>query len=130
MKLIQKAIVKKDGKFLIVLRSPDAKFFPEHWDFPGGKLEPDEEPFAGIEREVIEETGLKVKAQEVVGTYEIELDYKGEKIPHRFTVYSTEILSGDVKLSYEHLEFKWATKEDILQLKIEPYMKSYFEEHP
>lgn len=130
MKPIQKAVVKKDNKLLIVLRSPDAKFFPEHWDFPGGKLEPNEEPFAGIEREVIEETNLKVKAIKVVGVYEMELDYKGEKIPHRFTVYSTKVLSSDVKLSHEHLEFKWATEEEILRLKIEPYMKLYFEEHP
>ena len=55
MILVQKAIVKDKNNFLIILRSPSAKFFPEHWDFPGGKLEPNEEPFAGIEREVIEE---------------------------------------------------------------------------
>ncbi len=130
MKLIQKAIVKKNHQFLIVLRSPNAKFFPEHWDFPGGKLESNEEPFAGVEREVNEETSLKVKALKVVGTYEMELGYKGEKIPHRFTIYSTEVISGDVKLSNEHLEYKWATKEEILKLKIEPYIRSFFEEHP
>lgn len=111
------------------MRSADAKFFPEHWDFPGGKLEPNEEPFAGIEREVIEETNLKIKALKVVGVYEMELDYKGEKILHRFTVYLTKVLSGKVKLSHEHLEFKWATKKEILLLKIEPYIKLYFEEH-
>lgn len=129
MKLIQKAIIKKDDKFLIILRSPEAKYFPEHWDFSGGKLEPNEDPFTGIEREVIEETALKVKVLEVIGVYELDLDNAG-KNTHRFTVYSTEIISGDVKLSHEHLEFKWATKEEILQLKIEPYMKFYFEEHP
>ena len=130
MKLVQKAIIKNDNKFLIVLRSPNAKFFPEHWDFPGGKLEPDENPFSGIEREVIEETNLKIKALEVIGVYELESEYKGEMIPHRFTVYSTEIVSGDIKLNHEHLEFKWADKKEILQLKIEPYMNLYFEEHP
>lgn len=79
MKPIQKAVVKKDNKFLIILRSPNAKFFPEHWDFPGGKLEPGEEPFAGIEREVMEETNLKVKAINALGIYELESDYQGEK---------------------------------------------------
>ena len=117
MKLVQKAVVKKDNKFLIVLRSPEAKYFPEHWDFPGGKLEPNEKPFVGIEREVVEETALKVKALKVVGVYELDLDNAG-KNTHRFTVYSTKIASGDVKLSYEHLKFRWATKEEILQLKI------------
>lgn len=130
MILVQKAIIKKDNKFLVVLRSPNAKFFPEHWDFPGGKLEPNEDPFAGIKREIIEETSIKTKIIEVVGIYEIELESKGEKIPHRFTVYSTEVISSEISLSNEHSKFKWATKEEILQLKIEPYMESYFKENP
>ncbi|MEW5955965.1 MAG: NUDIX hydrolase [Candidatus Micrarchaeota archaeon] len=125
MKLIQKAVVEKDGKFLIVLRSSQAVLFPEHWDFPGGKLEPGEEPFAGLEREVLEETGLKVNALGVVSVYEMVL----KNIPHRFTVYYTKILGGKVKLSSEHTDFKWATKQEILGLKTEPFMKKYFEEH-
>lgn len=130
MKLVQKAIIQKDDKYLILLRSPDAKAFPEHWDFPGGKLEPNEEPFSGIEREVVEETNLKIKAIDIIGVYEMELNKQEEKIPLRFTIYSTKILSGEIKLSQEHLEFKWATKEEILQMRIEPYMKLYFTEHP
>ncbi|MBI3190649.1 NUDIX hydrolase [archaeon] len=129
MKLIQKAVIKKDNKFLILLRSLGAKYFPEHWDFPGGALEPNEEPFAGIEREVFEETALKIKALKIVGIYELDLDNVG-KNTHRFTVYSARIISGGVKPSHEHLRFKWATKNEILQLKIEPYVKLYFEEHP
>ena len=126
MKLIQKAIIKKDDKYLIVLRSPEAKYFPEHWDFPGGKLEPDEDPHEGVEREVLEETGLRVKALDVVGVYELDLDEKGGNT-HRFTVYSTQIISGEEKLSFEHTDYKWMTKDEILQLKVEPYMRLYFE---
>lgn len=129
MILVQKAVIKKDDKFLIMLRSPEAKNFPEHWDFPGGKLEPNEDPFAGIEREVMEETSLRVKALKVIGIYEFDFK-KISKNTHRFTVYSVEIISGDVKLSFEHSGFKWATKEEILKLKIEPFIESYFKEHP
>src|SRR3989338_694232 len=119
MKEIQKAVIKRGNKFLILLRSPKAEFFPEHWDFPGGKLELNEEPFSGVEREILEGTGLKVKALKVVGVYEMVL--KG--IPHRFSVYSTRLLLDEnVKISHEHLNFKWATKEELLKLKVEPYM--------
>ncbi len=128
MILVQKAVIKKDGKFLIALRSPTAKYFPNHWDFPGGKLEPNEEPFAGIEREILEETTFQVKALEVVGVYEMDIDKIG-KNSHRYTIYSTKILSGKIKLSDEHLKFRWATKEEILQLKVEPYLRLYFKEH-
>ena len=125
MKEIQKAVIKKGDKYLILLRSPEAVFFPLHWDFPGGKLEPGEDPKSGIEREVIEETELKVIARDVIGVYEMVL----KDIPHRFTVYSTETVSGEVNISHEHLEFKWATKDEILKMKIEPYMVSYFKEN-
>jgi len=126
-KILLKAIIKKGEKFLILLRSPEAHAFPEHWDFPGGKREPDEDLFEGVEREVMEETGIKIKAKKVLGTYEIE--YKGDWL--KFNVYEADVLSElDVKLSDEHTEFKWATKDEILKMKIEPYMAMYFEEYP
>ena len=88
MKQIQKAILKKGTKFLILLRAPNAERFPGYWDFPGGKLEINEDPFAGIEREVFEETSLKIKALKVVERYEFDLDHAGRKT-HCFSVYST-----------------------------------------
>lgn len=128
MKRIQvvKAIIKKGDKFYISLRSSKAEFFLGYWDFPGGKIEPNEDSFFGIEREVLEETSLTVKALEVVAVYDLEIEKDGVKIPHRFTLYSTEIISGDVKLSHEHLGFRWETKEEILKLKTEPYIELYF----
>ncbi|MDD2807508.1 MAG: NUDIX hydrolase [Patescibacteria group bacterium] len=129
MKLIQKAIIKMGDKYLIGLRSPNAKYFPQHWDLPGGKLEPNEDPFLGIKREVKEETDLEVKPLKVLGVYEFDLDGQGENT-HRFTIYAVEIISGTVKLSSEHTEQSWATKDEILKLKIEPYFVPFFEEHP
>lgn len=129
MKLIQKALIKKGDKYLIGLRSPNAAYYPVHWDLPGGKLEPNEDPFLGIIREVKEETNLDIKPIKVLGIYEFDLDQLGEN-SHRFTIYSTEIVSGEVKLSPEHLEQKWATKEEILALPIEPYFAPLFKDHP
>ena len=121
---IQKALVKEGDKFLVLLRAKDAKHFPCCWDFPGGKLEEGEDPFAGIEREVLEETGLKVKALQIVGTYHVTLE---DKIPRRFIIYSANTLSGNLKISSEHSDFKWATREEILRLETEPYIKMYLE---
>ncbi|MFA6422364.1 MAG: NUDIX domain-containing protein [Candidatus Buchananbacteria bacterium] len=126
MKLIQKAVIKKGDKFLIQLRSPQAKYFPLHWDLPGGKLEQDEDPLIGITREIKEETDLDTKLIKVIGVFELDLDNEGHN-SHRFTIYLSEIISGEVKLSFEHLEQKWATKEEILKLPIEPYFIPLFE---
>ena len=128
MKIIQKAIIQKNNKYLILLRSQNAPYFPEHWDFPGGKLEDGEDPFDGIRREVLEETNFIVEPIKVEGVYELDLDNKGENT-HRFVVYSSNLISEDFNLSYEHIDYKWATKEEILQLKIEPYLKLFLEEY-
>jgi len=125
---IQKAVIKKDDKYLIGFRSTNSKYFPLHWDFPGGKLESNEDPFDGIVREVKEETDLDIKPLKAIGVYEFDLDNKGENT-HCFTIYSTETISGEVKLSDEHLEQRWATKDEILKLKIEPYFEPFFNEH-
>jgi len=128
MKLIQKAVIKKSEKYLILLREPDTKYFPLHWDFPGGKLEENEDPFSGIIREVKEETDLDIEPIKVLGVYKFDLDNKG-KNTHSFTIYLTKLISGKLKLSSEHLKQKWASKEEILQLPIEPYFKPFFKDN-
>jgi 8-oxo-dGTP diphosphatase len=125
MLLIQKAAIKKDGKYLILLRRAGDKTFPLHWDFPGGKLEKDEDPQVGIKREVKEETNLDVEPIKIEGVYEMVVNDTDCK----FTVYSARLVSGDVKLSSEHAEHRWADKNEILSLKVEPYLIMYFNEH-
>ncbi len=126
MYLIQKAIIKRGDKFLTLLRSPKAQFFPNHWDFPGGRLEPGEDAAHGVEREVLEETSLAVKAIEPVAIYEMSLDGSGQ-VTHRFTLHTARIISGEVRLSHEHTDFKWATKEELLAMQTEPYIVYYFD---
>jgi hypothetical protein len=38
-----------------------------------------------------------------------------------------EKISGKIKLSHEHTEFRWATKEEILTLKTENYLRAFLE---
>jgi 8-oxo-dGTP diphosphatase len=41
--------------------------FPGQWGFPGGHLEQQEDFFACVERETLEETGLVVRCLKVIG---------------------------------------------------------------
>ncbi len=54
------ALVDADGRVLIAQR-PDGKDMAGLWEFPGGKVEPDERPEETLIRELHEELGIAVK---------------------------------------------------------------------
>jgi 8-oxo-dGTP diphosphatase len=57
------------GRLLLIRRG-----HPPHegrWSLPGGRVEPGESPEAAVEREVLEETGLRVRAGAPVGRVRI-----------------------------------------------------------
>ena len=54
------ALVDADRRVLIA-RRPEGKPMAGLWEFPGGKLEPDETPEAAIIRELNEELGIETK---------------------------------------------------------------------
>ena len=127
MKIIQKAVVMNGGKYLVLLRSARALFFPEHWDFPGGKLEKGENPFLGVEREIFEEIGVRIKTTRVVGIYEMVIANDAL----RFVIYETIPLEKwGITLSPEHSAFRWVARDELLTLRVEPYVLKYLEEHP
>jgi 8-oxo-dGTP diphosphatase len=53
------AVVEHDGRYLIG-RRPEGVPLAGLWEFPGGKVEPDETPAAAAARECREESGLDV----------------------------------------------------------------------
>ena len=60
------ALIEKDNKVLIAKRSTGDPDLLGKWEFPGGKVEPDEDEKSAIEREIREEFELYVKAKDFV----------------------------------------------------------------
>ncbi|KAM7194663.1 NUDIX hydrolase domain-like protein [Naviculisporaceae sp. PSN 640] len=59
------AVIKSaEGKLLVGIRKGSSG---GTWQFPGGHLEMGETPFACAERETLEETGVDVKAEKLIG---------------------------------------------------------------
>ena len=56
------ALVDPDGRVLIAQR-PQGKAMAGLWEFPGGKIEPGEQPEVSLIRELKEELGIVVKEQ-------------------------------------------------------------------
>jgi 8-oxo-dGTP diphosphatase len=63
-------LIRPDGDFLLTSR-PAGKVYAGFWEFPGGKLEPGESALQALQRELLEELGIRIgratawKVQEV-----------------------------------------------------------------
>ena len=55
------ALIDRDGKVLMA-RRPEGKAMAGLWEFPGGKLAPDETPEAALVRELREELAIETEA--------------------------------------------------------------------
>jgi len=112
------AIIYKDGKYLIVKRSPHKKAFPNKWTVPGGGLEVDDYInipkttqdlwyFAiekSLRREIKEECNLEV------GRIKYLLDIvfiRPDGIPAIILSFYCPYKSGEVALDEDNVEYAW-----------------------
>jgi len=78
------AIVKNSaGHYLICLR-PDDTHQGGKWEFPGGKVEPNESPLQAMQRELFEEVGLTATEQSLFET--LFFDYGDKQLNLHFFV--------------------------------------------
>ncbi|MCX6711556.1 MAG: (deoxy)nucleoside triphosphate pyrophosphohydrolase [Candidatus Woesearchaeota archaeon] len=92
--LVTAAIIKKNNKYLITQRPNDGRHKGSFWEFPGGKLKVGENPRAALEREILEELGIKIKAGEI---FEIS-SHIYDKIKHIILLgFYCEYISGDIQ---------------------------------
>jgi 8-oxo-dGTP diphosphatase len=54
------AILKSENEILLCHRSAKKRWYPSVWSFPGGHVEPGEEPHAALRRELLEELGVDI----------------------------------------------------------------------
>ena len=101
------AYVFHDDKMLLLRRAHSPQTFAP----PGGRLTPEEDPIAGLHREIREETGLAVR---VLGVAHVWYGSVDDVQPPLLCVnFVAESASADVRLSEEHTEFEWVTREQI-----------------
>ena len=100
------------GAFAII-QDADKRFLLSHrpdlgiWNLPGGTVEPGEAPWDAVVREVLEETGLRVVVQRLVGVYT-----KPRTDTIVFSFHCTAV-SGTLALSDEADQHRYFALEDI-----------------
>jgi 8-oxo-dGTP diphosphatase len=126
-----KALIINDEGKVLVLREP-AKDNPGSQDglygSVGGRMDVDEDYYTALHREVFEETGLKIEPLDPIHISEWHPTIKGVKchIVGIFTVCRAK--TNEVKLSFEHDDYKWidpkdANKHDIMPDEAEAFHK-------
>lgn len=63
LQVVAAVLVDRQGRVLVAQR-PAGKWAAGRWEFPGGKLEPGEDEAAAVVRELREELGVRVDAQQ------------------------------------------------------------------
>ena len=109
------ALIENDNKVLLARRSTGDINVLGKWEFPGGKVEQDENEFDAIEREIKEEFELVIKAKEFLINNVCE--YPTKVVDLR--LYKCDYVSGEFNL-HDHSEYKWVDKEELLEYDLAP----------
>jgi len=107
-------LIRKNGKWLITKR-PEGGHLEGYWEFPGGKQENNENLQGCLEREIEEEVGLKVRANQVVLT--VFHEYKTKVIS--LHALDCIVLDGEPR-AIECQDFRWVDLGDFQKYKFPP----------
>lgn len=109
------ALIENDEKVLIAKRSTgDPNVFGK-WEFPGGKVQDNEDEKQAIEREIKEEFELLISAERFLTNNVCEYPTKTVDLK----LYRCKYLSGKFNL-HDHSEYKWVDKKELLNYDLAP----------
>ena len=100
------AIIQRDGAYFATQRGYGE--FEGMWEFPGGKIEPDESCEVALKREIQEELGVDISIEELLCT--TNYDYPSFHLTMH--CYLCSIAAGKIELR-EHKSARWLTTETL-----------------
>lgn len=109
------AVIRNPAGEVLCARRSERMSIPLLWEFPGGKVEPGEEPRATLRREVGEELGCEVEVGELVA--DATHDYPGLTV--RLITYECRVVAGVLE-PREHAELRWVSPERLGELDWAP----------
>jgi 8-oxo-dGTP pyrophosphatase MutT (NUDIX family) len=104
------AVQREDGRVLAIKRRDNG-----HWEPPGGVLDPGESLREGLVREVLEETGYRVKTETLTGVYQnMERDIMA-------FVFRCTVVNGQAHSTEESSSVEWLEADDVRARMSEAY---------
>jgi 8-oxo-dGTP diphosphatase len=106
------AVIIKENKILCVQRNENKyDYISKKWEFPGGKVEENEQLEETIKREIQEELNLNID----VKSFLIQVNHQYPDFKLKMDTFICEITSGIIKLN-EHIDFKWLSTNELSDL--------------
>jgi len=104
-------------EYLLLRYAGSTKKAKDYWDFPKGHIEKGETEIETVKREIKEETGLEDIG--FISGFKTSIRYffrKQEKVIFKIVVfYLARAKTKNVKISFEHIGFKWLPYEEALK---------------
>lgn len=111
MEIIVGGIIEKDNKILMV-KEAKKKCYGK-WNVPAGHLENGETIFEGAIREILEETGCKVRLNKVLPIMSKDI----EDTTLIIITFTTELLEEKISFNKDEiLDVKWISKEELINM--------------
>jgi ADP-ribose pyrophosphatase len=112
------AIIIQDGRVLLIKRGK-APLLGE-WSIPGGMLELGETLRQGAEREALEETGLVVRATELLGVFDRIVPDETKRTLYHYVLidFLCQKVSDNVLAAGDAADACWFTSEEIEKLDL------------
>ena len=105
-------IIRKNNKILIAQRKKNSWMEPNKWEFPGGKVEPNETYEECLMREIWEELGIIIS----IGRFFMKTNHiyikNNEKFPITLMVFLGDWVYGDIK-NIDCQDSRWVDINDI-----------------
>lgn len=114
VKVVAAVIENEQKEILCALRSPKMAI-PNMWEFPGGKVEKDEDIYTALVREINEELQCKIETHDLYNENIHEYD---TFIINLITI-SCKIVDG-TPIPNEHSKLIWLKRENLDSLKWAP----------
>ena len=102
--LAAKGFIVDGDKLLIIKRKDDNVQRPGIWEIPGGRIAPGEDPFLGLKREVMEETGIEIG---VFDPLQVKYFTRADGQIITLIIFWCRALTRQVVLGDEHSAYEW-----------------------
>jgi 8-oxo-dGTP diphosphatase len=115
VKVVAAIIENENNEILCALRSPEMSI-PNMWEFPGGKVEANEDIYSALEREIDEELECKIETTKEIFNDNI----------HEYESFIINLISIKCKVTEgtptpsEHSKLIWLKRENLESLKWAP----------